>query len=410
MRVVAFDVETAELQPDGTYVASTEAYRDNFRVTSCAFSWRDETGNIVSRYVEGEEAIQQSMLELLPGNSAICHNAQFEKMVTLCRFADVYNKITWHADTMRLVQCYDNGEETWLFEELPDMSEDDVPEPVEEDKAESKKVAKAKSIGGVGLAKAVQRLLKEPDPKARAYKVLRDLGVKKGKEGANLHLLPVEEMEAYNLADAVNTLRLYEFCTEDFTVCKYDWSLDHRLYMSTVDLLVQAKIKGVPVDRDKAQKSVETVTQEIDEIERAFKQRFESDIRKVERNLVLKRIRKLKTLRGRKNYLRRLRSGHQGAIDETAFNVGSNQQLAMLFVDVLGIQPKFLTDSGLPSFRSAVLGSYGDGGLMLGKRRKRMIVLAQLQALLRLSEYDGRWHLDIKAAGTSTGRMAGGKQ
>jgi hypothetical protein len=38
-----------------------------------------------------------------------------------------------------------------------------------------------------------------------------------------------------------------------------------------------------------------------------------------------------------------------------------------------------------------------------------MLVLAQIDSLLELSEADGRWHIDLKAAGTVTGRFAGGR-
>ena len=45
---------------------------------------------------------------------------------------------------------------------------------------------------------------------------------------------------------------------------------------------------------------------------------------------------------------------------------------------------------------------------MLVRRRKRLLVKQQAQALIALAEYDGHWHPDIRVAGTATGRMAGG--
>ena len=94
--------------------------------------------------------------------------------------------------------------------------------------------------------------------------------------------------------------------------------------------------------------------------------------------------------------------------EHVRFNVGSNHQLRMIFVDILKMVPKFLTDKGSPSFKSPALPQWGEGGMLLGKRRKRLLVLKQATNLLILSGYDGRFHLDLKACGTSTGRYAGG--
>jgi DNA polymerase I-like protein with 3'-5' exonuclease and polymerase domains len=129
----------------------------------------------------------------------------------------------------------------------------------------------------------------------------------------------------------------------------------------------------------------------------------------VERSKLLKRIQKLKTLKGRKKYLKRLRGSPELHADEIAFNVGSNAQLAELFVTVLGIVPKFFSATGQPSLRSVMLHQFGEGGTMLAKRRKRILVQKQVQSLYELTEFTGRWHLDLRAAGTSTGRFSGGK-
>ena len=54
------------------------------------------------------------------------------------------------------------------------------------------------------------------------------------------------------------------------------------------------------------------------------------------------------------------------------------------------------------------LAQYGEGGLILKNQKKLIIEKVQGESLLTLSEYDGRWHIDLKAAGAATGRMAGG--
>jgi DNA polymerase I-like protein with 3'-5' exonuclease and polymerase domains len=92
------------------------------------------------------------------------------------------------------------------------------------------------------------------------------------------------------------------------------------------------------------------------------------------------------------------------------FNVGSNKQLEMLFCGELGMVAQFKTEKDSPSFKSCFLHQWGDGGTILAKRRKRLLVLKQAQALYELSAYDGRWHMDLKACGTATGRFAGGSR
>jgi hypothetical protein len=400
-RIVALDYETVELLPNGSTVASTEYYRDNFRVLSAAFSWRDGD-HIRSKYVVGESAVQKT-LATFKETHLVAHNCQFEIGVTRCRFPDL--RLNWFADTMRMAQVYDNGGDENAFEviHLVDQEVGEDPDG-EEDDAEPK--VKKIPLSGFGLVKCVKRILGLPDHKIEAYEYLRSQGVKKGQEGAHLNLLPPDLLERYNIADTENTLRLYEHLEEKFLELDYNWRFDHELFLSTVHYLVDSKIRGVYVDRERLAAYVEKVSLEIDAISQAFKDHFKEEIKVVERMRLIKRLRKYKKLKGKKQYLKN--RPEKDWSKNVLFNTGSNEQLKMLFVDVLKIEPKFFTAKGSPAFRSSMLGQWGDGGLMLQKRRKRLIVLKQAENLLKLSEYDGRFHIDLKAVGTSTGRAAGG--
>jgi DNA polymerase I-like protein with 3'-5' exonuclease and polymerase domains len=264
-------------------------------------------------------------------------------------------------------------------------------------------------IGGLGLANAVQRILNLPDHKEEAHQWLRlNVAEARGKLGKYLGRLPRALLERYNVGDTEATLRLYAFLVGHFARLGYDWRLDHTLYFSTVRSVVAAKIRGVRVDREALATYAKQVGREIEEISGSFSARFAVEICAVERGRLLKQIRKRKTLRGRKQFVRRYRMGSGSAVEDVRFNVGSNNQLAALFVSTLGMEPKFKTDKGAPSFRSAVLSQWGSGGEVLKTRRKRMLVLKQAEALLELSAVDGRWHVEIKVAATSTGRLAGG--
>lgn len=395
---VVIDFET---ELDG--VGSTDFWHPGFRVVSMAASWLAADGAVTSEFIEGENAcfyfLERLAREQLP---LVAHNVQFEMGVARCRFPEL--RLPWVADTMRLVQCHDNGGPD-AFIDVPASLDDEL------DAAERGEEGgdEREYIGGLGLAVAVRRVLGEADShKAEAYQWLRASGVKKGQEGKHLGRLPVDLLRRYNIGDTEATLRLYRFLLDRFAAIGYDWRLDHHLYFSSVRRLVDAKIRGVAVDRESLQAYAETVRVEIAEIGETFRRRYAAEVAAVERRRLLDEVRERKTLRGRKGFLRRYRGGAAAAVKAVRFNVGSNLQLAALFVDHLGMEPKFRTDKGAPSFRSAVLDQWGEGGGLLKKRRKRLLVLKQAESLLELSSVDGRWHLSLKACGTATGRFSGG--
>jgi hypothetical protein len=385
---------------------STEFWHPGFRVSSAAFSWVAEDGSIRSEFVKGETAVEYFLERCIRDQiGLVAHNAQFEIGVTECRFPSVAAGVVWLADTMRLVQNYDNGGDAFalalpvsLDEQLDAVEAGDDPDEPE-------------YIGGLGLVNSVRRILNEPDHKAEAYAWIREnvSECRPGREGQFLTALPHSVLVRYNVGDTEATLRLFRFLTRRFQDCGYDWRLDHALYMSSVRRIVEAKIRGVRVDRGALASYAEQVRQEIEAIGCDFCTRFAEPIRAVERDRLLNEVRKRKTLRGRRRFVRRVRGRNGTAYDAVRFNVGSNKQLEALFVAQMGMEPRFRTDKGAPSFRSAVLGQWGEGGETLKKRRKRLLVLKQCEALLELSAHDGRWHLDLRAAGTATGRFSGGQ-
>lgn len=406
MKLVFFDYESATVDEVGNPTASTEAYRHDFRVMSAAFAWV-EGASLKTLFTDGEEETGKALQRFVDEDyRCVVHNLSFELMVTQCRYPSFFPRVQWHADTMRLVQLYDNAADEFIIDWLSDDQELNLL-----DVGEAKKKPKPKYIGGLKLDNAVRRLLGDKTShKEEAHSWLRDnAGIKKGSEGANLHLLPRDILERYNVADAVNTMRLYEYITHHFKSIGFNWEFNHRLYDLAVKRYVRRKIKGVRVDVEHEKAYAKKVTKEIEDTSAAFLERFKDEIKRVERARLLAEIRKRKTLRGRKRFLRRFKLDHPTARKAVRFNTGSNKQLAALFVDVLGIEPRFRTDKGAPSFRSVVLDQWGDGGLLLQKRRKRLLVLKQAEALIRACEYDGRWHYDFRVAGTATGRGAGGK-
>lgn len=393
MQVIALDFETIEIMPDGSHKPSLDFYKPTFRVSSCAVA-RYDGDTLKTKYVVGEHATRLLLQSLAKdGHRVIAHNEQFDAAVALCRFPDI--KLNWYADSMRLCQLYDNGGEKWVF---APVDPDDIEDADDEDDI------KANPIHGLRLSACVKRILCDyTDHKEVAYAGLRSRGVAAGEEAANLHLLTPEEMEAYNVGDAVACLRLYKFITTEFTSQGYDWSTDNMLFQFMLQQLIRSKIAGVDIDRVQAQRSADQVASEIISIRQAFAEKMADPIKAVERMLLNKRLLEYKTEKGRQKFVE---SGVWK--EECQFNPGSNLQLKMLFVDVLGMEAKFHTPKKQPSFKSIYLPNWGDGGIILQLLKKRGLVLAQLNSLLDLSEYDNKWHLDLKLCGTSTGRMAGG--
>lgn len=184
-----------------------------------------------------------------------------------------------------------------------------------------------------------------------------------------------------------------------------------------------AKGEGVLVDRPALAANRDRVLAELKAIEDGFRQRFAYELARIEAEAAEQYINAVSTPRGREGRRKRLEQDPS----EIRFNIGSGKQLKRLFVDELGCKPQFWTQESKdsrkkreqdptrkpfepqPSFRAAHLGGYGEGGEMLVERRKRLLVLQQTQALLALTEYDGKWHVDLKAAAAATGRFAGGK-
>ena len=419
-KFMVFDYETALL----TGEASTEAYRRDFRVTSCAFSWLDVNGQIKSIFLIGEAETEKMLYKVAAAKiPLVAHNIQYELLVTMCRFPKVMPDLVWGTDTMRLVQNFDNGGKfDTSAEGFLSIEEDLERMQAEADGEEWEAESKAPPMG-MGLDAAIKRILprKFHGHKKEAYDWIRantSCG-KRTRPGKFLNLLPMDLMKRYNIGDTENTLRLYCHITEYFKKIGFDYRNDHALFMGSVYAITKAKIRGVRVDRERLAKVKADIEAEVAEIEATFMEYFKKEIAEVEQMREDKWCGELKTEKGREKRRARLAADKLTATDvpdkkknkwdeHVRFNVGSNHQLRMIFVDILKMVPKFLTDKGSPSFKSPALPQWGEGGMLLGKRRKRLLVLKQATNLLILSGYDGRFHLDLKACGTSTGRYAGG--
>jgi DNA polymerase I-like protein with 3'-5' exonuclease and polymerase domains len=206
-------------------------------------------------------------------------------------------------------------------------------------------------------------------------------------------------------------LRLYKQLVDFFKGIGHDWKLDHQLYINSCRLLAQSKSRGVLVDRVRLVEEIAKIEVDLVHSEADFRQKFAAQIEDIEAKNISAWLDELKTERGRDKRREALEADRSGVMDKAKlkFNIKSPSQKELLFVKYLGIQPTFKTPTGSPSFKDSHLKSYGEGGEMLAGRGNLQFVKSQAESLLALTEYDSRWHLDMKATGAKTSRMSGGR-
>lgn len=359
--LIALDFETSR-----NNLPSVEFYRPDFQVDSVAIAWRED-GQVKSYFCEGEPKIRKLLERIKALDVPVtCHNIQFEYAVTKHRFPGFES--IFKSDTMRLLQVADNGSGT---------------------------------PPGFSLQSGAKRWLSEEwhNHKAPYHELIRERGqIKKGKEGANLHLLTSQELERYNTADAIVTLLLYEKLTQYFKDIAYDHTVDQELFLSNLPYIVSAEGQGLLVDRSQAERAINVFNNQLADIEARFLSSNATGIGAVERRLREAKLQRYRTPRGREN----------ASLEDCKFNIGSTKHLEMLFCEELGIVPKFRTEKGNPLFKKQFLGQFGEAGMMLAKRRGLIVELQQMTGILEEAGEDSRWRPRMKMVGTSTGRAAGG--
>ena len=365
---LALDYETA----DASGMGSVEFWKPGFHVVCASISYHQD-GAIKSYWTRNPwDMLVELSVKNIP---IIAHNIAFEMAVTEACYPF---KLNWYADTMRLAGLYDGGDAPEdMFEELEDN-------PVKRD--------------GLSLSACCQRILKQADSKSIADRRIKEMfpDIKVSEYGKYRVKLANDDLMAYCSGDTELTLALFTHLTEFFKQEMYDWSLDHSLYLNACRLINDSQLRGVPVDRSSLATYKESIVSEISGIERHFKETYAQQISKVEEAAWDVARSHYKTEKGKQSCPR------------PEFNVGSNKQLAELFVGQMNHNVKFMSTKGDPSMRAAHLGQFGEAGLMLQQRRKRSIVEHQAERLLELSEADGRWHVTLRTHGTKTGRFAGG--
>lgn len=406
--IVAIDYETMDDRG-----ASFEYFRKDFRVFSLSCAFRDPgNGEIITWFSNNPTKIVAKLADLARAkHQIVAHNLPYEYGVTRACYPHIH--LNWHADTMRLAQVRDGGGDEFNPPELS-MEQSIALELGEM----SEKEASALQRKGVGLSleACAQRFLSDPglhNHKKPAHDWLQEhKGIKKN-FGRELHHLPYELLEQYNNADTRVTLLLYEECIKWAKLANYDWQKDHTLYLMRGRLITDAYARGILIDKDALFQYILEVEAEIKAIEAQFVafmapySQFVMDIRRAVVDLWANDP-KLKSDRARANRRAKVLEGKEDKRWKV-FNTGSSKQLQLLFVDVLKIKPQFLTKKESPSFKTTHLHQWGEGGLILQKRRKRLLVLQQCVNTYVAALYDDRVHCSVRVSGTRTNRTSGGQ-
>jgi hypothetical protein len=383
--LLVIDYETALL--DG--IPSVEAYRDDFRATSAAFAWRDKDGYLMLMCKWGEDDIRDALIQIRDcGAKLIAHNLQFELMATKCRFPGMEDLI--QIDTMRLAQMSDNGGDC--------ESEDDITFEDELLEVEGKK-----PFDGLSLEACVSRFLKGRD--YRHKKPYLDLIVSRGGVKGDFHLLTQEELTEYNLKDAEVTMYLYEALIDLLGSRGIDWSRDHVLYRSRCDLVSQSEIEGIMIDVGQVDSHIEFETKNLQEIEVAFREAYKDQIASIEARKAEAYVSKYRSEDGRLKALARISEGLEPKV---MFNLASRKDKTAFFIEELGMDPRFFTKKGNPTFGSKFLWQYGEAGLSMSGIGRTRLSKKQAESLKKLSSRDGRWHHKVRCASTRNGRLSGG--
>lgn len=394
--IIAVDIETS---CGGS--AEYRHWRKGFQIDSIACSWKDQ-GESKSWFSNKPREVD-AMIRRLAETKAklVVHNLSFELGVFSRLYPDL--EFNWHADTMRLAQLDDNyGGNRW--EQFVIKTADDIMDELL-DELDGEKAPKKT---GMGLEACATRYLAKEyhNHKGAAHTWLEENHKVTSNHGSHLHLLPYDQLKQYNIADTDTTLALYEQLTENLILNEFDWQQDWVLYHNRVKLMQGAYIRGLKVNREKLKEEIYKLDAEIRAVTDEFFSKTQ-DSRVKWAALYPGKVKKRPTM-------------------PDSFNIGSNAQLKQLFIGALGIVGGKFTASGVkavesgtlsraeaalqyPSFASKHLSTWGPLGEILYKRRKLLLVLQQMLGVYLGSTEDGRLHPEIRASGTATNRVAGGK-
>ena len=387
--VVSLDFETNTLN----------MYEPTAKVVSVAIS-KYINGEIKSWYVDDPAKIK-SLLKKLEKEQAplLVYNYSFEALVMLTQYPDI--KLNFQVDLLRLVQ-----------QEATQWTE----------KSFSLKVAVRKLLPEKyhGYENKLKDWIKQNILYTDVY------GNKKSPNedtwGRFINRAPDELLKEYNTIDTIVPILIYEKLwnkwlieerkglQDDEGYTLEEMSFDHIIYLKKCERLAKAKIRGIKIDIYGLLCAFHSTKNKIIKNKKDFYKQHAKGIEEVQkrkvRALLREKMKKLKSDAGRARWTLEFATKH--IAEKDPFKITSGKQLAMLFVNVYKQEPKFFTETNQPSFKADFLHQW-KGAEILQEKGKLNQAFKQIRNIIYLSYKTGVFHPDIKAAGTVTGRLAGGK-
>jgi len=381
MQTVDFKINFKEL-PTRYVVFDYEANTDfgldpwhpKYKLESCAFRVRDNhrVNEIYTTSVKEmkdliEQAIEDKYLISI-------YNAGYEYPVTLSQFCLNLNKYGRLLDTMRLFQHSTkvNG----------DMRQ-------------------------LNLQEAARQMLGISNYKEFHLQPLLDRNIAKNmtQAHAKVSMLSSEELKNYNLDDVRITEEVMIQCWIYLANLGYNWIPDHKMYIADVMRNTKPFLEGYKFDADLAFEGLIELRKQMNELLTDFHTEYEKDIHYT--------VEKMKGIKTQEDFEKRKANSKTGKTQvierDWEFKLTSTKALEALCVDTLGMEPKFFTNGGAPSFKKEFLGQWGEVGKKLKKISKLKKPIQELEKTIAMASFDGRVHTQTKAGLTATGRNTSGK-
>lgn len=374
-KLIALDFETGT---DNSNLDGLDVWHSDVEVKSLAISYYRKGGELVSKFYISQNQILRELTKISVNKIPILvFNATFELLVFKSKYPHL--KFNVVADAMRLTQ-----------QEMTEVE------------------------GGFGLKNAVKHFFPneshyekdiynwiENNIKIDGKKIL------KADQPKYLHLAPIDILRDYNVSDTIFTLKLYRLILDKWRLkgVKEDKiDLDHKIYLLKAQRIVNAKYYGVRVNTKLLRQNIENLDNKIKSIDEEFINTYKNEIQQVREILwesyIQNGLKTVKTDKGRLNWTKEKKQCPE-------FLINSTDHLRILFIEVLKQTPKKFTNKGNVSFSKDNIHQFEGVGL-LTKRGSYLQARNQMKNLLGLADIDGMWHIDLKAAGTKTGRNAGG--
>lgn len=351
MSIVALDFETNSL----------EWYYPTFHVTHLSVA-----------YSSGRCVVLDNEVEIINALHAIAYDTTIDKVLVYNLGFDGSVVRYWYTELFALLEP-----------KLIDVMR--LRQHMEPDEAES-----------WGLKAAAKKFLKVDAWEAEVQQQVAERGGVASKFREHLHLCDPLVVAKYNAMDSVYTLKLFNYFCSFFSNQGYDWKKDHEEYKRLVWRVTGAQKRGIRVDAENLAIYSSKIETELNEHITGFKELHKDAIDRLQLKWTEEERNKRKTEKGK------------AGVKPVVFNVGSNKQLAALFCGELGIEPRFRTPTGEPSFKSAHLFSYGAMAEALTTLGKRELVKNFCDKTVELSSVDGLLHHTMKIVGTVSGRLSGG--